>query len=192
MSCSHFDVCTYNWVHIKFFTGCVSAQTVQNLCESILSRPEPALVCHFCIGMCSQFTSLVLLQELTQEERDTVEKEVEELSGELKLKEWDICVAGDQEIVRLKEEIQEVRGTRAKMRSIGSSASSSVTIFPSGTPGSSPEEELVDSSPEEELTSPEEDLEQDKSNKEAKGAHWEEEKKGKEESCVNNLPQKDS
>jgi len=147
-----------------------------------------------------------LLQELTQEERDTVEKEVEELSGELQLKEWDVCVADDQAIVRLKEEIQEVRGSRAKMRSIQSSASSSVTIFPLGTPGSSPVEELAtdSSSPEKELASDsshQEELDQDRGDKEAEGiqSKKEKEEQRKEEeqetagkSSVDNYTHKDS
>lgn len=90
------------------------------------------------------FTSVYsLLQQITQDEKDKFEKEVGEVSAELKLKEWDALVADEQEIVKLKEEIQNVRATRAKMRSIGSSVGSSITIFPPGTPSSSPEDEVV-------------------------------------------------
>ena len=83
------------------------------------------------------------LQQVTQEEKAKFDLEVEDFSSQLKLKEEEAASTSDQEITKLKVEIQDVRGARAKMRSIASSVSSSITIFPPGTPSSSPEEELL-------------------------------------------------
>lgn len=67
--------------------------------------------------------------------------------AQLKEKEREALSANDKEIAKLKEEIQDIRGSRAKMRSIASSVSSGITIYPpgnpTGTPISSPEDNEV-------------------------------------------------
>lgn len=100
------------------------ALTIQNTCEAILCREESDL-------------------HISQEEQMKLDQEIQDFCAHLKEKEQKAFSANDQEIAKLKEEIQDIRGARAKMRSVASSVSSSITIYPPGTPSSSPDENEV-------------------------------------------------
>ena len=71
-----------------------------------------------------------------QEDQLILDKEMEDFCAQLKEKEQEELSANEQEIAKLKEEIQDIREARVKMRSIVSSVSSGITIYPPGSSSS--------------------------------------------------------
>ena len=86
---------------------------------------------------------MFLIQHISPNNQDKLDKDIQDFCAQLTEKEREIVSANDQEMAKLKVEIQDIRGARAKMRSIASSVSSGITIFPPGTPRSSPEDNEV-------------------------------------------------
>lgn len=66
---------------------------------------------------------LFSVQWISQEEQERLDQQVEEYRTDLKKKEEDIFALNEQEIRKLKEEIEELRESRSKLRS-------HVTIYP--------------------------------------------------------------
>lgn len=78
------------------------------------------------------------VQWITEEEQDRLDQQVEEWQLQLKRKAEEIFSVNEQEVKQLKEEIDELRETRVKLRSHASSVSSSITIYPAPTPTDTP------------------------------------------------------
>lgn len=77
---------------------------------------------------------MVLMQWISQEEQEKLDQQFEEYQSQLKQKQKEVFALNEQEILKLKGEIEEVRECRNKMRSYGSSMSSSITIYPPASP----------------------------------------------------------
>ena len=78
---------------------------------------------------------MILLQTISGEEYDRFDQRVEECRKQLQEKQDEFDSRNEQEIERLKKEIQCVREDRSKLHSVTSS-SASVTIYPPSTPSS--------------------------------------------------------
>ncbi len=63
-----------------------------------------------------------------------MDQQVKDLEVELKQKKLDAFHVNEQEIQKIKKEIEELRESRSKQRSLTSSVGSSVTIYPAATP----------------------------------------------------------
>ena len=105
----------------------IKASKIKDAAETILNKEETDLV-SMTYKKCSG--SYTILQWITQEEQDKLDQQVEKYQLELKKKEQDIFSMHELEIKKLKEEIEELRDSRSKLRSHVSSVSSSVTIYP--------------------------------------------------------------
>lgn len=75
----------------------------------------------------------IVIQGISQEDQNELDKQVEEYRLQLKQKEQEIFATNEQDVVKLKEEIEELRESRQKMRSVASSVSSSITTYPPAT-----------------------------------------------------------
>lgn len=114
---------------------------------------------------------------ISPEEQARLDQKVEEYRVELKKKEQDIFTMNEQEIKKLKEEIDELRESRSKLRShVSSVSSTSVTVYPA-TP--SPELEGYPATPSPELEGEEpQEVELGVESSLEEGGQLEEEKEG--------------
>lgn len=82
----------------------------------------------------------VYVQWISPEDQAKLDQKVKESRVELKRKEQDIFALNEREIKKLKEEIDELRDSRSKLRSHATSVSSSITVYPA-TPSPDPDGE---------------------------------------------------
>ena len=75
------------------------------------------------------------MQTISGEEYDQFDQQVEECRKQLQEKQAELDLMSEQEVERLKNEIQSLREDRSKLHSMTSS-SASVTIYPPSTPSS--------------------------------------------------------
>ena len=77
-------------------------------------------------------------QHIPQSEQEQLDQQLEECRKQLHEKQQTFEAANNQEVERLKREIEAVRESRNKMRSVTSSVSSGVseTLYPSASPSS--------------------------------------------------------
>ena len=77
---------------------------------------------------------LLCVQWISKEEQEKLDQQVKDFEAQLQQKKLDASHLNEQEIQKIKAEIETLRESRLKMRSHTSSVGSSVTIYPPTTP----------------------------------------------------------